>query len=257
MITIYKRAHPKTPLMTMIGGRKMAAGMRHGMGWRCDCFGDLGLFHPPGAPQEQWWTHHFDFYPQDVVNCGAQDAWRSAPVAFETCGTPRTWFDKGFDLEFILRQGLKFHGSIFMPKSVTIPAAWISRLESFCNDLGYRFILRQFQASARIKRGSSIAWGAWIENVGVAPIYRSYALAIRATQGNREYIHLADVDIRTWLPGDACPSGDIQLPRDFESGTVMLHVALVDAETFLPKVHFAVDGIGSDGWLPLLAVEIQ
>jgi hypothetical protein len=257
MIAIYKAAHPKTPLMAMIDGYKMAAGVRAGMGWRLDCFGDLGIFPHPGEPKDQWWMHHFDCYPQEVVRCGAQDAWTHAPVTFESCGVPQRWFNLNFDLEFLIQQGLKFHGTVFMPKSTAMPPEWTGRLEAFCNDLGYRFVFRQLLIEARAKRGTPFEWRAWIENVGVAPIYRRYTFAIRATQGNRVYYHHSPGDILTWLPGDGVLDEKLALPKEFQPGSVMLHAALVNPETNQPKVRFAVEGTEPDGWLPLTTVEVE
>ncbi len=257
MVAIYKAAHPKTPLMTMISGYKMKAGVKAGMGWRLDCFGDLGIFKTPEIPPDQWWNHHFDSYPQQVVGCGAEKAWEHAPITLESCGVPQHWFDGNFDLDFIIQQGLKFHGSVLMPKSAKLPEAWMGRLSQFCNDLGYRFVLRQFKLDARIKAGDPFEWWAWIENVGVAPIYRPYTLAVRATQGSRVFYHHSPADIRAWLPGDACLHGSVSLPREFSAGSVMLHVALVDPATNAPKVRFASGPVDPDGWLPLAAVEIE
>jgi hypothetical protein len=256
MVAVYKAAFRKTPVLALIEGYKMTAGVRAGMGWRADCFGDLGIWEHPKLPREKWWMHHYDCYPQAVTSCGAAEVWRHAPVTFETCSVPMTWYEKGFDLEFILQQGLKFHASVFMPKSATLPEPWLTRLERFCNDLGYRFVLRQFAFDSRAKRGTSFEWSAWIENVGVAPIYRRYAFAVRLTQGKRNQVSLSSDDIRTWLPGDVCPNGTIELPGEFEKGPVMLHVAFVDAEAGVPKVRFASEGADPDGWLPLEPIQI-
>ena len=256
MVDIYKAAHPRTSIVAMIAGYKMKAGIRAGMGWRCACFGDLGIFENPDLPRDKWWMHHYDCYPQEVCAAGAQETWKHAPVHFESCGVPMDWFNKDFDLEFIVQQGLKFHGSVLMPKSTRLPEPWMERLAQFCSDLGYRFVLRQFKFDARARQGTSFDWWAWIENVGVAPIYRQYALALRLTQGNLKHIHHWPGDIRKWLPGDACPSGTIALPAEFRPGSVMLHVALVEPATNVPKVRFAVEGADPDGWFPLDTLEI-
>jgi hypothetical protein len=256
MAGIYRKAHRKTPLVAMIAGYKMKAGIRAGMGWRCACFGDLGIFENPHLDKALWWNHHFDCYPQEVVASGATDAWKHAPVHFETCGVPMDYFNKGFDLDLIFQQGLKFHGSVLMPKSTALPEPWMDRLAQFCNDLGYRFVLRQFKFDSRAKQGTSFDWWAWVENVGVAPIYRRYTLAVRLTQGNRTHIHHSPVDIRAWLPGDACLHENVRLPAEFQPGSVMLHAAFVDAATNATKVRFAVEGADGDGWVPLDTIEI-
>ena len=133
----------------------------------------------------------------------------------------------------------------------------MGRLEQFCNDLGYRFVLRQFKFDARGKVGQPFEWWAWIENVGVAPIYRQYTFAVRATQGNRVHYHHSPADIRTWLPGDTCLHESVSLPKGFGAGSVMLHVAVVDPATHAPKVRFASGAVDPDGWLPLGAIEIE
>jgi hypothetical protein len=172
----------------MVGGHKMAAGVRAGAGWRCDCFGDLGFWRNALVPEHPQWNHMYDCYPQAVCESGAQDAWKTAPVVFETCGVPMTWHEKGFDIGWILRQGLKYHGSVFMPKSTALPEPWMDLLRGFCSDLGYRFVVRQFQYDGRVERGSPFEFGCWIENVGVAPIYRRYAFALRLSQGGRSHV---------------------------------------------------------------------
>lgn len=128
MTQVYADAHPKTPLMTMISGHKMRAGVQRGTGWRLDCFGDIGIFQREGIPKDQWWMHHFDCYPMEVCKNGAQDAWMNGPITFESCGVPMKWFKLGFDLYWILKQGLKFHGTVFMPKSTKLPEEWMDDL---------------------------------------------------------------------------------------------------------------------------------
>ena len=253
---IYRDAHPKTPLIAMITSHKMTAGIRANAGWRCDCYGDLGIWHNPELRTQHQWNHMYDAYAQAVCECGARDAWRTAPVVFETCSVPMTWHDKGFDLDFILQQGLKYHGSVFMPKSTALPEAWMPRLRDFCNHLGYQFVLRQFQSDARVKPGAKLEYGCWIENVGVAPIYRAYTFALRLTQGQRTAVVPSPANILDWLPGDAYVHESIDIPDGFQPGPIEIHAGLVDPDTEQPKVRFAVEESDPDGWVPLHTVEI-
>jgi hypothetical protein len=256
MVEVYKGALSRTPLIAQIAGYKMAAGIRAGMGWRCACFGDVGIFKNPDLPRELWRMHHYDSYPREVVMSGAQETWRHAPVHFETCGVPMDWYNKGFDLEFIIQQGLKFHGSTLMPKSTMLPEPWVDRLARFCNDLGYRFVLRQMLLEARVARGKPFEYQCWIENVGVAPIYRRYDFALRLSQGDRAHVHGSPVDVRNWLPGDAWLQERVTVPKEFEPGSVAVSAALVDRETGEPKVRFASEGADVDGWLALDHIEV-
>ena len=252
----YVDAHPKTPLMTMISGHKMTAGVRAGMGWRLDCFGDIGTFENPNLPREKWWMHHFDCYPKEVCVCGAQDAWKNGPVTFESCGVPADWFRKGFDLDFILQQGYKLHGTVLMPKSTAIPDEYLAPLGEFCDRIGYKFVLRQFLYESRVKSGDAMHFECWVENVGVAPIYHPYDFVLRFAQGKRTFVHRSPANVRTWLPGDAWLIEDVTLPGDFEPGNAVISAALVRADDHARKVRFANEDVDDDGWLTLDAVEI-
>lgn len=252
----YRLAHPKTHRVAMIEEYKMTAGVRSGAGWRCDCFGDLGIWLNPKSREKFQFNHMYDYYPQSVVECGALDTWRTAPLTFESCGVPMTWYNKGFDIDFIVQQGLKFHGTVLMPKSTALPGPWWDKLERFCNDLGYRFVIRQLFCDGSVNRGGPWEFGCWIENVGVAPIAYRYDFALRFTQGRRsEVVTFKEHDIRAWLPGDAYVHETIPLPGSLEPGTVEIHAALLDAAG-KPKVRFAVEESDAEGWVALDTIEV-
>ena len=257
MVAIYAAAHPKTPVMAMISGYKMKAGMRAGMGWRLDCFGDIGTFGNPNLPKEKWFMHHYDCYPKEVCLNDAQDAWKVAPITFESCGVPMHWYEKGFDLDFILQQGYKFHGSVLMPKSAAIPDAYIEPLTEFCDRLGYKFVLRQAMVDVRVKPGETFHTDVWIENVGVAPIYHDYDFLLKFTQDGRTHVHRSAADVKTWLPGDVWLQEKTTIPDDFQPGNAVLSAALVRRDDETRTVRFANEGTGDDGWLPLGTIEIN
>lgn len=255
---IYRQAHPATPLIAMISGYKMTAGIRVGVGWRCDCFGDLRNWQNPDVPEGmgERWNHMYDRYPMAVCECGARDAWKTAPVVFETCSIPAAWMASGFDLGFIVQQGLKYHGSVFMPHGYALPGPWLDELARFCNDLGYRFVLRQFQSEQPAVRGQSFRYTCWIENVGVAPIYRRYSFAVRLKQAGRTHCAHSSADILQWLPGDTFLRETVQVPDSFAPGEATIEAALVDPRTNQPRVRFAVEETDAQGWVPLGALEI-
>ena len=227
-------------------------------GWRANCFGDLGYVGSDFVTKDASWNHHFDSYPQDTCKHGASDAWKTGPVFFEACGVPMYWFQKGFDLDFIIQQGLKFHMTYFMPKYTYLPDPWIDKLATFCKNMGYRYIFRQAKFDARVKRGGQMAFECWIENVGVAPIYYSYDFALRFRQGDNAFIvPFKDVDIRKWLPGDACPSQFVQLPQGLRPGLVELSAGLIDGKTQEAKVSFANKREFKDRWLLLGKMEVE
>lgn len=247
----------KTPRLCMVTGEQMRASIQRGAGWRCDCFGDVYGFGTPDLRSDLCWNHHYECYPREVVLCGATEAWKTGPVHFESCWVPMHWYQLDYDLDFILQQGLKFHGTYFMPKYTKLPEEWLPKLAAFCRKLGYRYIFRNLIVDSPIKPGGTFRMQAWIENVGVAPIYRPYTFALRFQQGDREeIIPLRDVDIRTWLPGDMWLDKQVKLPDGFRPGWVNLSAGLVDPVTNEVKVRFAVKEQSMNGWLDLNGFEI-
>ena len=110
--------------------------------------------------------------------------------------------------------------------------------------------------SARVKRGGTLQADVWIENVGVAPLYRPYAFLLKLSQGQRVHLHRSEADVRTWRPGDAWLQEECVVPDDLQPGTATLHAALVDSEDESRKVRFANEGVEADGWLPFGTVEV-
>lgn len=254
---LWRKAFKHTPRLGMIGGTQMRAAIATGAGWRCDCYGDLKA---PGSPQvrrDLSWNHHFEGYSREICECGAVDVWKAAPVHFESCWVPMYWYKNGFDIDFILQQGLKFHGTYFMPKYTRLPDEWMDRLAAFCRSLGYRFVYRGMVVESPLKPGATFRFQTWIENMGVAPLYRRYDFALRFRQGDREEIVvLKNQDPRQWLPGDVWIDEQVRLPAGFKKGWVNFAVGLVDPKSKLAKVRFAVKEQFSDGWVDLNGLEV-
>ncbi|MCW8130354.1 MAG: DUF4832 domain-containing protein [Planctomycetota bacterium] len=254
---LWQKAFKKTPRLCMIGGKQMRAGLATGAGWRCDCYGDM---KDPGSPhvrKDLSWNHHYEAYPREVSECGGANAWMTGPVHFESCWVPMYWYQHGFDLDFILQQGLKFHGTYFMPKYTRLPDEWMGKLAAFCRTLGYRFIFRGAVTESPLKPRATFRFQSWIENVGVAPLYRDYAFALRFRQGDREEIvPIRSQKVRTWLPGDVWIDEQVKLPDGFKKGWVNFAAGLIDPKTKQAKVRFAVKEQFSDGWVDLNGLEV-
>jgi hypothetical protein len=110
--------------------------------------------------------------------------------------------------------------------------------------------------STRISHQGRFQFQAWIENVGVAPIYRRYDFALRLRQGDHEAIlPLPEIDIRTWLPGDTLIDCSVSVPAGFQPGWAELAAGLVDPVTHKARVRFAAKELFSDGWLSLGDIE--
>ncbi|MDD5679373.1 MAG: DUF4832 domain-containing protein [Kiritimatiellae bacterium] len=260
---MYRKAFVHTPRLALIGGDpltgdQLRAGIERGSGWRADSFGDLGhdMAHP--SPLHFRVNHMYNCYPRRLAEAGAQDAWKSAPVHAEVGLVPMEWRRLGHDIDFIIEQGYKYHLTYFMPKSTALPEPWMDKLAAFCEKIGYRFVFRQATLSRRVRSGEKLVFRAWIENVGVAPLYRRYDFALRFQQADRKQIvSFDDVNVRAWLPGDVWIDRMISLPEGLQPGWVEVSAGLLDHVTRQPRVNFAIKERFADRWALLGGFEVR
>jgi len=245
------------------GPNQFEIGIRKGLGWRCDGFGEVGiggdglLFDGVNEPAHLSWRHMYDCYPRAVHMAKAQDAWKNGPVVMET-GWWHLWdqYRAGVDIDWVIEQGYMYHTTLFMPKSTPVPEAWMEKIEEFNRRMGYRFVLRQLELPLEAKPGSRIGFSMWIDNVGVAPIYRPYRLAFRFRQGKREATIYSKADIREWMPDHSWVEEEITLPKTLERGEVKIDVGILDEATGKPRVKFAIKEVLPDGWHPMTSMDV-
>ncbi|KPK99788.1 MAG: hypothetical protein AMK75_06365 [Planctomycetes bacterium SM23_65] len=259
LVDAYLESFRKTQLVGMLGthGCKYAKTKGHNLGWRVDCFGDIHMGKFPGeVPENMNWNHMFETYPRSLVRCGMEEAWKTAPVTLETCGTVGRWYDRKYDIDYILEWGLRNHCSVFMPKSCYIPRAWQEKIEAFNKKLGYRFVLRQVTFPLEARPGEQAQFDVYLDNVGVAPIYRDYRLAVRFKQKDVVEVVPFQNDIRKWLPGQVWLSEKLPFPKTLRPGVVRLDLVIVHPKTTKPVVRFAIKEILPDGWHPLRYMDV-
>jgi len=252
LVNSYLEAFKKTPLVMLLTDEKTNgyAISKRDVGWRVDCLGDMGGFNPN-------WCHMYDYYPEGIINFGMQDAWKKAPVSFEVCWVMQTWKDKGWDIDYIIDQSLKWHISSFNAKSSPVPAEWKPNVERWLKKMGYRFVLRKFTYPSRLAPQGKLAFTTWWENKGVAPCYKQFQLALRLKGPERTAILRTDADIRKWLPGDNVYDDAVFVPADMPPGEYDLGLAIIDPDTAEPKVKLAIEGRGEDGWYYLGKITIR
>ncbi len=96
----------------------------------------------------------------------------------------------------------------------------------------------------------------FVDNVGVAPIYRPYRLAFRFRQGNEAHIVLSSADLRSWMPDHTWFSDEIVFPPALQRGETKVDIGLVDAATLAPRVRFAIEEALPDGWHPMTSLHV-
>ena len=228
------------------------------IGWRVDCLGDLGFW---ASEQNGYWTHMCDYYPQSIINFGMKDAWKTAPVSLEICGTFNRWKDlEGYnldDVKNIFDESLKWHISSFNAKSAPVPKEWEPLVNDWLNKMGYRFVLRSFSYNERVAPNEKLTFKTWWENAGVAPCYKKFTLAIRLVNDQHTEMFLTDADITTWLPGDNIYDNSIFIPGNMPSGKYDIQVAIVDSQSRQPKIKLAIDCTNSEGWYTLGSLDVK
>jgi hypothetical protein len=273
IVDAYLAAFKKTPLVMLIGGGEMLKhAVENGTGWRADCLGDMGGF-------SKTWCHMRMAYPQMLPAAAATDAWKTAPVAWETCWDMRKWVEDGWSLRFIFNYALALHGTAINNKSAPLPAGENIRpeVERFLRRLGYRLVLTELSHPSNAQLGTVLGLAMKWQNVGSAPCYRPYRVAFRLTSpSGPKQIFVSDITVNKWLPGSIeifteeffkepqdLPPGEvvevrdaIPLPDDLAPGTYTVSIAVVGESDEQPVVRLGIKGRADDGWYPLSKVEV-
>lgn len=260
IVDTYCNAFKKTPLISLLNkntGQHIQTKKNHTIGWRQDCFGDLrgDIYKLGGVPEHLCYRHMYDVYPKKIETSGVKDLWKTAPVTMETCWTPAFWFNQGWDLDWIIEAGYKYHMSVFMPKSVYIPSEWMGKIEEFSEKIGYRFHLLQMIMPMQSKPAKKIDIEATIDNKGVAPIYHPYRFALKFTQNSNEYIVHFKADIRKWLPDYSYFKESITIPKELKKGFAKVSCAIVNSQN-QAVVKLALKDIDKNNWHPLTCIDI-
>ncbi|MBN1854646.1 MAG: DUF4832 domain-containing protein, partial [Pirellulales bacterium] len=215
----YLAAFKKTPLLMLIGGGLMLKhAIRNGTGWRADCLGDMGGF-------SKTWCHMRMAYPKMLPEADAMDAWKIAPVAWETCWDMRKWVEEGWSLRFIFNYALALHGSVINNKSAPLPDGEEIRpeVERFLRRLGYRLVLKEMKHLSTARPDEKIQFTMKWQNIGSAPCYKPYRVAYRLSNDHGyKKIFVGDVTVNNWLAGsiDLFTEEFFREPRDLPPGEV-------------------------------------
>lgn len=237
-----------TPLQALLHDPmsiQLIAERRGKVGFRVDCLGDMGGFHGDR------WSHMTDFYPQNIQNFRMGDAWEKAPIVFEACWYMSDWYRQGWDIDYIIRESLKWHISSFNNKGAAVPEPWVEKVERWLTKMGYRLELRKFTYETESKAGGHLrVTGLWA-NVGVAPPYHPYPLVVRLTRGDLVYTLRSSADIREWLPDkDIWWEETFPLPDEMPEGVYRLAIGIETGVQEIGNVKLAIEG-WEDGYYPM------
>jgi hypothetical protein len=248
----YLEAFHKTPLAIQPTDEKTAGYVqaKAQVGWRVDCLGDMRGF-------SKVWSHMYDLYPQQIIQLGLQDAWKTRPVTMEACWVMQHWKDNNWDVDYIINESLKWHISSFNGKSSPVPEEWRPQVKRWLNKMGYRFVLRKFTYPSVVAPNGKLAFTSWWENKGVAPCYREFPLALRIRNQEHTTVLVTGADIRKWLPGDNLYDDAVFVPAGMPAGDYDISMALVDPLSRQPKVKLAIAGIEPDGWYKLGRITVS
>lgn len=241
-----------TPLVILHGGQLKYAVSR-GAGWRGDCFGDYGYFSPT-------WNHMDHAYAPALEDPVIAGAWKNAPVQFEVCGVMQDWYEKGFDIDLILKKGLEWHVSVLNANSSPIPTEWRPRIDEFLAKMGYRFVLREMTHATEARLGETLALRSQWENIGVAPVYHDWPIAYRLRSADDQVLArwTSAAPLRQWLPGVRHEVEDlVTLSEDMPDGLYALDVAILDQDGQVPFVDLAIEGKRHDRWYPISTIMVR
>ena len=249
IIDAWRRAFPTTPKVVLIGSEEgMSRTVKDGLGWRADCLGDLGGF-------SKTWNHMDHFYRQQIEKTSASDAWKAAPVAFESCWDMRKWKEEAWDIRYIFDYALRLHASHMNNKSAPVPEGARGEIERFLRRLGYRLVIRSIEHNATARAGEKLAIHVAWENVGVAPPYHDSRVALRVTPRGEvtptPMIVITEQSIRGWPPGAQRTELSLAIPDSTSAGDYVLAIGVVEPGTGTPAIHLAIADRDASGWYPV------
>lgn len=254
IVSAYVDGFLKTPLQALLHDPVSVACIRRHrtkVGFRVDCLGDMGGFHPGR------WSHMEDYYPQNIANFHMQDAWKEAPVIFEACWHTNDWYLQGWDIDYIIDESLKWHISSYNAKGTTIPAAWKKSVERWVRKMGYRYEVHECALPRRAAAGGAMDLEMLVGNSGVAPCYHNYAPVLRLCGENLSFDLPIDTDIRKWMPdADRYIAQQMHIPEGVPKGAYMVKLGFPVPGYLDKTLRLAIEGRDEEGFYPLCTVQI-
>ncbi|MCX7943066.1 MAG: DUF4832 domain-containing protein [Deltaproteobacteria bacterium] len=245
--------HPKTMLIGDLVGLSYVVG-KGDSGWRADCWGDMN-WHMPR------------FYDNQLSRANATNIWINGPVALETCWTMQYWYDKGWDIDYILKWAEEHHATYIQNKSAKIPDGWVGKVRESLKKIGYRLYLKNLQYPEFLSRGNTNLLSVELENKGVAPPYFDYSFYVKLQKVSGNLIIRWTSDklftVKGFLPGTMSRPIQLEIPKDIPEGEYELFISIRDPEQKyehpnLKFIRLAIkDKPDGDGWYKVSKVLVK
>lgn len=231
---------------------------------------NMGLFNDAFGNKEstvdgfdQWVNNGYTFWLTDEPMPAMPNYWTNAPAGgeFSSSETPEFYFEDAH-IEETLSQIKLTHPSWLGPYALNdVPMEGEIRrnVDKFMTTIGYRFSLISETHEGRIKPGRKVHVDMEWTNTGVAPFYETWPLELSLADENGDIVtqQITMEDIRTWQPGNTKIQQTLQVSKDLAAGNYYLCVAILDPDTQLPGIEFAMDGKRSDGRYTLGTVVVK
>ncbi len=126
-------------------------------------------------------------------------------------------------------------------------------------EFGYRFLITEFSCSARAEPGANLSVNFKVKNVGSAPFYENWPVAIVLINPVTRLIVgqaiVPGIDIRTWVPGQNYSSttktyqtpaperqiaASVTVPSTLAAGEYLVGVSILEPTSSTPGIFFAV-----------------
>ncbi len=242
LVDCYTEAFKKTHLFGQICAPELVnyACETRPIGWRADGFGNA--------------YHMLNYFPKRIFPM--KDAWEKAPITFEAYWYISEWYRRGWDIDYLIEQSLKWHISSFNGKSSTIPFEWYPKIQAWLKKMGYRFVVRSVDYPSVFTRGNTSSFLMWIENRGVAPIYNELPVKFRLVNDEDEYIFESEIDILKWMPGDYFEKVELDISNQIKEGNYNLDIKIGGFGDY-PLVKLAMNTTSIDGWYRLCEIQVQ
>lgn len=241
IVDTYLEVFKNTQLFTQVARNELIsyANKITCVGWRGD-----GL----GSPK-----HIFEIYPPCIAK--VPENWKIAPVSFESYWWLGEWKRQGWDIDEIIEKTLGWHISSFNGKSLPIPCEWKEKVEYWISKMGYHFKVDYFKYPKIACAADTLELELGIENIGVAPIYKSVPFKIRLFNENEFFEFDTSVNIRNWMPGKCTENIKIELPENIISGEYDIEIGIYN--DVVSGIYFCTDAMRNGNFYKVGKITIE